>query len=132
MPSYIFPSTNNTNNTTNVTKPSESPQKALQDAITAIQASLPTQDAFVAYSTEKRPSGALDICVIITIDDITEQRNYLFFESTEEYQIAAQSIAEDKRMDEAQVVWQSTKSTYPVVHPETVGCVLFGGYIIWR
>ncbi len=112
--------------------PSESPENRLQDALNAIKASLPTKDAFIAYSPEKSPSGTTHVRAIASTDEITEQLDFYVFDNPDAYAAAAEGVEETARLDDVRALLIQRANTYPVIHPETVGCVLFQGYIIWR
>lgn len=135
-PEYYIPPiiniTPNTNTSTSTTAPPKSLENRLQGALAAIKASIPATDTFIAYSPQNSATGTINIRVIIPGEGLSEQRDYLCFADSEAYKLASAESDEDRRIDECYTLLIGTKSTYPVVHPETVGCVLFEGYTIWR
>ncbi|MBQ8806195.1 MAG: hypothetical protein IJZ68_06885 [Bacteroidaceae bacterium] len=60
------------------------------------------------------------------------QYTYMYYETTDAYAAASSGVSTDACNDELRMILRGEMEVLPVTNPETMGIVLFDGYLLWR
>lgn len=61
-----------------------------------------------------------------------QQYVYMYYESADDYTKASNGVSKDSCNDKFRLILRGESEVLPVTNPETMGIVLFDGYLLWR
>ena len=76
--------------------------------------------------------GSNTIIHIQNNGNTAQQYVYMYYESSDDYAKASNSVSKDSCNDKLRLILRGEAEVLPVTNPETMGIVLFDGYLLWR
>lgn len=76
--------------------------------------------------------GSHTIIHIKNNSNTAQQYTYMYYESKDDYERASEGVSKDACNDKLRLILRGEAEVLPVTNPETMGIVLFDGYLLWR
>lgn len=76
--------------------------------------------------------GSNTIIHIKNHGNTAQQYTYMYYESKEDYKNATNDVSENACNNKLRLILRGETEVLPVTNPETMGIVLFDGYLLWR
>ena len=86
----------------------------------------------VAFQPNAGADGGRTIVFIKNNGKTATQYTYMYYESEADYNAASAGMSEDACNGSLRLILRSEMEVLPVTNPETMGIVLFDGYVLWR
>lgn len=104
----------------------------LKAALNSIGKTLITGTYVTAFHPNKGADGGITIFRIKNGANSAQQTMYTYYESASDYEKAKAGISSSACDDSLRLITRNTTDILPVTDPETMGIVLFDGYVLWR
>lgn len=91
-----------------------------------------TYGSVTALQPNAGTDGSQTIIHIKNNGTTAQQYVYMYYESTDDYTTAIDGMSKDACNDKLRLILRGESEVLPVTNPETLGIVLFDGYLLWR
>ena len=85
-----------------------------------------------AFQPAAGVDGGRTIVFIRNNGKTATQYTYMYYESTADYESASAGVSPEACNAALRLILRGETETLPVTNPETMGIVLFDGYVLWR
>ena len=86
----------------------------------------------VAFQPNAGADGGRTIVFIKNNGKTATQYTYMYYESEADYNAASTGMSADSCNSSLRLILRGEMEVLPVTNPETMGIVLFDGYVLWR